>query len=60
MPVPGETLDADRRDIAAKTAEALEQRHRDPGTRRADRGGEPAGTRADNKDIGLVDDVDLA
>ena len=60
VPVPGEPLDADDRDVAAEAAEPLDERHVDAGPRRAERGGEPARARADDEHVGAMDDVDLA
>ncbi len=59
VPVPGKALDADSSDVAAETAEALEQGDRNSGPGRADRCGQSAGSRSDHEDVGLVDDLDV-
>ena len=58
--VPGKPLDADDGDVAAEAAEALDQRHLDPGARRGQRRGQPARPGADDQHLGAADDGDLA
>ena len=59
MPVPGEPLDADGRDVAAETAEALDQAHLHPGAGRRERRRKPARTGSDDQHVGPMDDLDL-
>ena len=58
--VPGHALDADRGDVAAEAAEALDQGHVDTGTRGGECGRQTGRARTDDQHVGLVDDVDLA
>ena len=60
VPVPGEALDADLRDVAAEAAVALEQRGLHAGARGRERRGEAARAAADDEHLRLVDDVDFA
>ncbi len=60
VPVPGEALDADLRDVAAEAAVALEERRLHTGPGRRQRSREAAGSAAHHEHLGLVDDVDLA
>ena len=59
VPVPRHPLDADRRDVAAEAAEALDQGHLDPGAGSRQRGRQPRRARPDDEEVGVVDDVDL-
>ena len=60
VPVPGEALDADLRDVAAEAAVAFQQHHACAGTRRSQRGSESRGAAADDQDVGFCDDDDAA
>ena len=60
MPVPSETLDPDGGDVAAETAEALDEGHLDPGAGGRERGSEAPGPGADDEHVGLVDDGGVA
>ena len=59
MPVPGKTLHADSRDIAAKTSEALDKADADAGAGGGERGGQAARPRTHHQNIGRMDDLDL-
>ena len=54
--VPGKPLDADDRDVAAETAEALDQADLDPGARGGQCCGKPARTGTDDQHLGAADD----
>jgi hypothetical protein len=58
--VPGEPLDADRRDVSPEATEPLDQGHPHTGPCRRQGGGKATWTRPDDEHVGLVDDVDLA
>ena len=60
VPVPREAFDADLRDVAAKTAMALEQRRARAGASGCQCRRQPAWPAADDQHVGLVHDVDLA
>jgi hypothetical protein len=60
VPVPGETFDTDHGDVAAEAAEALDQRHLNPGPRGGQRRGETTGTRTDHEHVGMADHLDPA
>ncbi len=56
--VPGEALDPDGRDVAAETAEPLDQGDCDPGAGGRQRRSEAAWPRSDHEHVGLVDHVE--
>ena len=60
VPVPGHPLDADGSDVSAKAAEPLDQRHLDAGPGAGEGGGEARRAGADDEQLRLVHDVDLA
>ena len=59
MPVPGEALDPDLGDIAAKAAVALQQRRLHPRPRRRQSRRQSGGTGAHHEHVGFVDDWGL-
>lgn len=60
MTVPGEPFDADGRDVAAETAEALDQRDLDASARRRQRRRQAARARAHDEHVGFMDHIDVA
>ncbi len=60
VPVPGKPLDPDHRDVAAETAEPLDECHLGPGPCRRDRRRQPARSRSDDQHLRLVDNLNLA
>jgi hypothetical protein len=58
VPVPGETLDADLRDVAAEAAVAVDQGRTRAGACGSKRRGETARAATDHKHVRFQDDVD--
>jgi len=60
MSVPGETFDADHRQIASEAAEAFDQRDCHTGACGSERRRQPTGAGSDHQHIGFVNGVDVA
>src|SRR4051812_7546977 len=60
MAVPADALDTDLRHVPAEAAVAVEEGRPCAGAGRGERGTEPARTAANDEDVSLVDDLDLA
>jgi hypothetical protein len=60
VPVPGKTLYANRCNVAAETAKALQQRDTHASSSGSNRGGEPGGSTANNQDLGRMDNIHLS
>jgi hypothetical protein len=60
VPVPGKTLYANRCNIAAETAKALQQSDTHASSNGSNRGSEPGGSTANNQDLGRMDNIHLS